>query len=215
MIPLRHFNVIAKLAQVALRMRPEGDRLVSELCAQLRNAARDEGLTFESRKKATDQMATIDGMLQRQRRRYAVDDGGPTPETKAKKRRDCIGALVKAGSLSDVQAEAADALAMGYGLAVGDVLMSQFKYRPPADRSAPIDWTPRQVTCWQRYTEWHRRMDAIGNDPDPVMFVVVEASGVREAERHFGMRSGTLLKPLQDGLSLYSQVAGWRVREVA
>lgn len=210
MIPVRHYPLIERFAKLALRSGPEGERMVSELCGQLRNSARDASVAPLTAARATEQLASIQGILDRHRRRHGADDGSATPETKAKRRRDCIGALVKAGSLSDVQANAADQLARGHGLIAGDVAMKQFPYRPPTSASVPKDWAGWQIRCNEQYIAWFRRMDEEGRDPDPIMYLILEASGLREAEREFHMTNGSLLTQFQEAMNLYMQIAGWR-----
>lgn len=191
-----------------LRGGVEGERIVAEACAQLRNISGDEVLSQRERTDVLAQLGSLASMLARHRKRSEPDEGA-TPETKGKRRRDAVGPLVKAGKMADVHAEALRGIAAGYALGCGDVAMKQFAYRPPLDRTVPADWSGRQVRTWELYTQWHRRMDQDSLYADPVMYFAVEAGGVRETERHFGMRSGTFLTDLAKALDLYCDIAGW------
>lgn len=210
MIPGRYFQLEMRMARELLRHCPAGERMIAERVAQLRNASLDVDIPEADRSTARDQFAELRGLLDRHRAGHLADDGGPTPEGKAKRRRDVIGAMVKAGTLSPQQADAAEALARGYSLTVADVSnVGQFRYQPPMDRPHIEDWTSSQVTAYRRYGLWRAQAHGKGLNIPAIVTVIVEPVGMREVEARHQMRNGTLTPQLQDALSLYIEIAGW------
>lgn len=225
MITRRHFSPIERLARVALRAGDAAaQRAAMELAAQLRNEARelagapaDGGVLSAGEAMALDRdlAANLQSILDRQRRIDTPDDGGPTPETRAKRRTDVIGAMVKAGTLSAQEADAAELIERGWRLATGDVShFRQVRYEEPTDASRAETWTEAQERTWRRFERW--RDEALEKElpVDAVITVIAEPVGIRQAEERHAMRNGTLTPKLQEALGLYVTLAGWRTAVV-
>ncbi len=221
MIPRQHFPCIERLARLALmRGGMEGERTVAELAAQLRNSALAQpakavatgaSLTLppELRALGHDQATRLSGLLARLRHNMETDAGGPTPEAKRKRRRDAIGALHAAGTLSVEQAMAAEDLYAAHVLLAAETQCSQFQYREPTGRGTIPDWTGGQIARIERYRRWRDEMERRGWAFGPVMSLITTGAGLREAERNAGMRNGGMVGVLQDALGLYAEMAGW------
>lgn len=222
MIPIRYFPLISQAARIMLRRREvEGERWVVDLLSRLRNAAANPDVGVNLRAEARRQHVEISGILERHRKVTAPDDGGPTPEAKAKRPVDAIGNLFRDRKISQAQVDAADDIAMAYGMVAGDVqAVGGFKYAPPTSqgrvkkRSAPeVTWTARRQRTWRAYKAWWTACEAEEMPMDAIMALIVEPVGLREVERRHSMTNGSLLAHLQAALTLYVKLAGWTVRE--
>lgn len=213
MIPLRYFPLISRAAKIMLRRNDtEGERWMVDLLGRLRNTAINPDVPEGERAKAREQHTELTAMLERHRKLRQADDGGPTPEAKAKarKRGEAIGNLHALGTLSRQQVDAAEHIEAGYRLAVGDVSkVGQFRYAPPLDRGEPGDWTDGQVRCWQRYLRWWERCGEADLPMDAIMALIVEPVTVKEIETRHGMRRGTLTPQLSEALSIYCVIIGF------
>ena len=215
MISSRNFPVVTRLARIALRRGgADAERAVAELAGQVRNEALRDDAPAPLRTLGYGQAQELMGMLDRHRRVRAPDDGGPTPEAKAKRKRDTIGALHKAGTLSLEQVAAAEHLYQAHAILATGLNFAQYRYRERTSRSghgaATPDWTGSQIARVERYRKWCERMDEADLPVAPVMDIVTGTGGVRDAERAHRMRSGTLTEVLGEALALYVRMVGWK-----
>lgn len=144
---------------------------------------------------------------------------GPTPETRAKVRHDVLLGLHVAGHLSDQMLRAAmeiqdvreamtvagSTLGAAFGIGGGSNIV-----RHPLDRM-----TTATEEAWRRnYAPWDAAMQGRPKTRATVFAVAVDNLGLREAERAAGIRNGSGLTHLADGLRTYAEMAGWlrRVR---
>jgi hypothetical protein len=169
-------------------------------------------------------------MLRRARRddrlRAALAPGEPavaaTAETLAKLRHDVVARLVAHGRLQRVHGDAAEEIrtvseAVGRGLCP-TAQMAAWAGRPSGFRG-PRDFLDRMTAeerrLWQfRYLPWRSELVRAGDDALPgarwlglVLDIVVDNSGLRQAERRQGLRHGTALTLLAIGLERYDR---WR-----
>lgn len=145
-----------------------------------------------------------------------------TPETLAKLRHDVVGRLIERGRLQKAHGEAAEEIrtvseAVGRGMCP-TAQPTGWSVRPPGYRG-PRDFldrmTARERHIWQfRYQPWKsellRARDVAlpgGRWLDLVLDIVVDNSGLRRAERRHGLRHGSALGYLADGLECYDR---WR-----
>lgn len=143
---------------------------------------------------------------------------GPTAETLAKLRHDVVGRLVARGRLLRSHADAAEEIraiveAIGRGMFPTARPISRTgsprSHRRPRDFLDRMSSTERRL--WEfRYLPWTRALIQAGDAVLPgrrwldlVLAIVVENSGLRRAERRYGLRHGSALGYLVAGLERY------------
>jgi hypothetical protein len=144
----------------------------------------------------------------------------PTPETRAKLRRDTVRALHEAGRLDDTQLAAALEIRVvleavgrgmfptsGFGLTPG-VAMQRRPGRDFLDRMSA-----EERRMWQRnYLPWTKAMAVqIAAALPPVRWlqlvldIVIDNAGLRDVERRYALRHGTAADYLRQALEIYGR----------
>jgi hypothetical protein len=211
-----HFAVLKPLCRAAL-MHSDNAAPVRRRIAQLKNRLRHVG--------DTEAAAELGDMLERfQPPRAAANVGeGPTPETRRKLKPDTIGALYRKGTIGEAERAAAEEIrdvfeALGRGLTPQAV---DHRSAAPRNRgtttsfSVGLERMPgRLYGLWQRkYQTWAEDCGAVQLVQSNVveysqarlaLDVIVDGKSLREIERGFGLRNGSLSPRLVEALEKWS-----------
>lgn len=207
-----NFAIVKPLCRAALVYSGNADE-VRRRVAQLRNRL----------KLAGDAQAAgeLGDLLERfQKPKPAADMGeGPTPETRAKLRPDTVEALYRKGTIGEEERTAAGEIrdvyeALGRGLTpqAMDLRDAGPRARAPGTRfAAGLERMPdRLYRLWRRkYQAWVEECGAVRvvesnlidyNLARLALDVIVEGKSLREIERTYGLRNGSLSAKLVEAL---------------
>ena len=160
----KHFNILERLARIGIVHAPnEALPHIKGLRNNLQKTAPNEKTKAE-RKLVFEQYQTIDGILSHFEMYRGVNPNvGPTPETKAKKKKDSLGLLHKAKTLGTEHMMAADDINRAYMILTGPVQQRGFKYeqstggRPGSSDLANL--TNGQIDTIHAFYDWCEAMD--------------------------------------------------------